>query len=361
MHQADQHIACKGFVVVSDGQGNSAADECGAMFGRASQLINHVENGYCAYMHANAFQYAREDRKFVNLVMDVREEEEAHRNPPVDEFARQYQETSDAVSTGKVSGDCIDDWIDAGTGLASDCDQDEDAQPDMDEMQQKFEDWPLLSESRNHPTVKGIKVKSTAPPTTESWLRKITSSEYKVKGWDKDATRRRQEDAHHTFPGQIWNPNHANFDPESFYDPIDVDGPAYMCPISTCLTRYHRPEDVGFHINEKHLDLKRVCPSCNKSFKKLSGLVSHFEDSSAGSRCQVARSPGYETLLEEVTGGLLTVSKATSQPIYGHKLANDGDASRQPTVGTPQWESPGSGVKDYVYQAMQPKGSSGIF
>ncbi|KAG9823780.1 hypothetical protein KCU77_g15524, partial [Aureobasidium melanogenum] len=70
MHQADQHIVCKGYLIVRDEKGNDHREGCGSIFGRASQLISHIEGGFCAYFKPLALRQEREHKRMIKLILD---------------------------------------------------------------------------------------------------------------------------------------------------------------------------------------------------------------------------------------------------------------------------------------------------
>ena len=109
-------------------------------------------------------------------------------------------------------------------------------------------------------------------------------------------------------------------------------------------------------MRESHAAQRNLCPVCCKDFFRLSLLVAHFEASSAGAKCDVARRPGYSVMLFEITGGLIKAEKALEEPIWDHKLAS-GEPIRpaqEAEIQDKQWVGSGVGVKDYNYRIYPP-------
>lgn len=213
---------------------------------------------------------------------------------------------------------------------------------------------------------------TSTPPATPAklWSTKDTSQRLfgKVKpkaipNWEGiNASHRRskeEDDESNIFRSRFWDPYHTDFRPKFFYRPAEDNklAPPYECPFEICRRRFDTPKKIGDHMRESHAAQRKLCPLCLKNFDKPSGLVAHFEASSAGAKCAVARSPGYSAVLFEVTGGLLEAEKTADEPVYGYQLTaagRDGRPRKVKTKDAEQWDSPGNGVKTYSYRAKSP-------
>ncbi|KAH0091236.1 hypothetical protein KCU96_g7670, partial [Aureobasidium melanogenum] len=403
MHQADQHIVCKGYLVVRDEKGNDHREGCGSIFGCASQLIIHIEGGFCAYFKPLALRQEREHKRMIKLILDDPES-----------FKRNMRGLPNA--TGQPLPREVDD-MSGGVSieLLSQSDHSQfSGQPPLSPQlsstaNQSEGEWPeLLSTdvSQSSQSLKSISISSTddsdssfdyAESISEDTIRvsssaAITDSEdedsmgpttlikpwsipnvpqklferYKAKAianWDAiNASHQRnkeEDDKNNIFTSHFWDPSHTDFQPEFFYCPdvTNDHAPPYQCPFESCKRRFVTPQEVGDHMRESHAAQRNLCPVCLKDFPKLSSLVAHFEASSSGAKCDVARREGYSDILLEMTGGLIQAHKTLDEPIHGYTLEPGSDTAhpaQRSSIEGNQWATEGSGVKDYDYRARSP-------
>ncbi|CAD0090745.1 unnamed protein product [Aureobasidium vineae] len=404
MHQADQHVICKGYLVVRDEEGNDHREGCGSIFGRASQLISHIEGGFCAYIKPMALRQDREHKRMVKLILDDPEG-----------FKRNMRGISDA--TIQPTPREVDDMSGGvGIDLLSQTDHSQISgqpplSPQLSSTASHSEvEWPeLLSSDISHLTksitnvspnstnksessfgcIEGdskdtVSVSSNAPTTCSDDEEDDTAPAMPVRAWSTpnvtqklfghskakvianwDAInaahqRNKEEDEdNNIFVSHFWDPTHTDFKPDFFHCPdvTNDKAPSYQCPFESCKRRFFNPQEIGNHMRESHAAQRNLCPVCLKDFQKLSSLVAHFEASSQGAKCDVARRSGYSAVLFELTGGLIQACKTLEEPVSGYKLQPGSGHTRgaqRSEVKDNQWGSAENGVKDYDYRANSP-------
>jgi hypothetical protein len=404
MHQADQHVVCKGYLIVSDEEGNDHREGCSSIFGRASQLISHIEGGFCAYIKPMALRQDREHKRMVKLILDDPEG-----------FKRNMMDSSDVTvqpaprDTDDMSGGVTIDLL-----SQSDYSQTSGQPPLSPQLSsatsQSEVEWPELlssgasqlsqsvtnlsigsasnselsfdyAESNSEDTASvSSNAATTCSDNEEDAMASATpgkpwsapnvpeklfgrSKTKVIANWDAiNAAHQRnkeEDEDNNIFVSHFWDPSHTDFKPDFFYYPDSTDHTVapYRCPFENCKRRFYTPQKVGDHMRESHAAQRNLCPVCLKDFHKLSALVAHFEASSSGAKCDVARREGYSTVLFEMTGGLIKAHKTLDEPIYGYKLES-GIGRARPAQKTSaeddQWGAAGNGVKDYDYRAISP-------
>ncbi|KAG9690525.1 hypothetical protein KCU95_g6556, partial [Aureobasidium melanogenum] len=402
MHQADQHIVCKGHLIVRDEKGNDHREGCGSIFGRASQLISHIEGGFCAYFRPLALRQEREHKRMIKLILD--DPESFKRNmrglphTPGQPLPREFDDMSGGVSVELLSQSDRSQFSGQpplSPQLSSNGSQSEDEWPqtlntDVSQLSNSLESISISStnshssfvsaESISEDTISVCSsaaftdtgdVDSTAPATpVQPWsipnVPQKLFGRYKAKAianWDAiNASHQRnkeEDDRNNIFISHFWDPSHSDFQPDYFYCPdiTNDNAPNYQCPFDSCKRRFDNPQEVGNHMRESHAAQRNLCPVCLKDFPKLSPLVAHFEASSSGAKCDVARREGYSDILEEMTGGLIKAYKTLDEPISGYKLEPGSDTARparRSSIEDSQWTPAGNGVKDYDYRAVSP-------
>lgn len=409
MHQADQHVVCKGYLIVRDEDGNDHREGCGNIFGRASQLISHIEGGFCAYIKPTALRQDREHKRMVKLILDDPEGFKRNMMGLPDDTVQPTPNDTDSMSGG-VTIDLLSQ---------SDCDQISGQPPLSPQLSLTASpsevEWPeLLSSgvSQLSQSVTNLSVNSANDSANNSELSFDCSTETDsedtislstnvastysddgeddtspaaptrawsapnvpqklfgrsrakaIANWDAISAahqrNKEEDDNNNIFVSHFWDPSHTDFKPDFFYCPDTTNdaAPPYRCPFESCKIRFSTPQRVGDHMRESHAAQRNLCPVCLKDFHKLSALVAHFEGSSSGAKCDVARREGYSTVLFEMTGGLVKAHKTLEEPIYGYKLEPGiGPARPAQKVNTEdvQWGSAKIGVKDYDYRAISP-------
>ncbi|KAI4728700.1 hypothetical protein E4T49_03429 [Aureobasidium sp. EXF-10728] len=403
MHQADQHVVCKGYLIVRDQDGNDHREGCGSIFDRASQLISHIEGGFCAYIKPMALRQDREHKRMVKLILD--DPEGFKRNmrgisdATIQPTPREVDDMSGGVgidllsqlASSEISGQPpMSPQLSAIAGhlevewpepLSSDISQLSQSmtnvtlssiiksEPPFEYTASDNED--VVSQSSNGVTVCSDEEDKTTPTTpVKAWStpnvpQKLFghSKAKAIANWDAiNAAHQRhkeEDEDNNIFVSHFWDPTHIDFKPEFFYCPdvTNDEAPPYRCPFESCKRRFFTPQKIGDHMRESHAAQRNLCPVCLKDFQKLSSLVAHFEASSQGAKCDIARRSGYSAVLFEMTGGLIQAYKTMEEPISGYKLQPGRGPSRRAQrsdVEDNQWRTTGNGVKDYDYRANSP-------
>jgi len=412
MHQADQHVVCKGYLIVRDEDGNDHREGCGNIFGRASQLISHIEGGFCAYIKPMALRQDREHKRIVKLILDDPEGFKRNMMGLPDDTIQPMPSETDSTSGG-VTVDLLSEsdysqingqpplspqlsstasqseveWpelLSSGVsqisqsvtnlsidpvGSADDSVSNSEISFESSSQSDSDDTISLYSNAANTYSDYGEDRTTPAAPT-RAWSapnipQKLfgRSKAKAIANWDAiNAAHQRnkeEDDNNNIFVSHFWDPSHTDFKPDFFYCPDSTNdaAPPYRCPFESCKKRFFTPQRVGDHMRESHASQRNLCPVCLKDFHKLSALVAHFEASSSGAKCDIARREGYSTVLFEMTGGLVKAHKTLNEPIYGYKL-EPGVGPARPAQKTNtedvQWGSGKTGVKDYDYRAISP-------
>ncbi|KAI5205739.1 hypothetical protein E4T39_02888 [Aureobasidium subglaciale] len=412
MHQAEHHIVCKGYSIIRDEDGNDRRDGCGSIFGRASQLVGHIEGGFCAFIQPMALRQDREHKRMIKLILD--DPEGFKKNMMTMPYTpdQPLPKDIDDISGGGVTIDLPSqsDFSQGSgrspsspTSAATEQSPFEDEWPnlpstdiDVDQLSRSMRSYIVrstsevksslnYSESNNEddtsPASNNAATESEdeddTPPATpgpatpgKAWgvpgLSQKLFGHVKKKpviNWDGiNAAHRRnkeEDDKDNIFISHFWDPTHTDFKPEFFYRPDFNDDAVspYQCPFESCTRRFNTPQKVGDHMRISHAVQRNRCPVCLKNFEKLSALVTHFEASFSGAKCDVARRDGYHALLYEVTGGLLDAEREPEQLVYNYKSEaseeGPGVAKKINDEDSP-WASEKNGVKDYTYRVNLP-------
>lgn len=403
MHQADQHIICKGYLIVRDENGNDHREGCGSIFGRASQLISHIEGGFCAYFKPQALRQEREHKRMLKLILA--DTESFKRNmmglpyAAAQLTAREVDDMSGGVSIELLSQSDYNQFSGqpplnpqmSSTASQSEVEWPEMLGTDVSQLSNSMKNISIsstndsdlsfgyaesnsedaMSVSSNAATTDSEDEAHTAssaparPWCTPNVPQKLfgRSKAKAIANWDAiNASHQRnkeEDDSNNIFTSHFWDPTHTDFKPDFFYCPdiTNYAAPPYQCPFESCKRRFITPQEVGDHMRESHAAQRNLCPVCLKDFPKLSSLVAHFEASSSGAKCDVARREGYSDILFEMTGGLIEAHKTSDEPIHGYKLERGNGMVRpaQRSDGEDNhWITPGSGVKAYDYRAKSP-------
>lgn len=411
MHQADQHVVCKGYLIVRDEDGNDRREGCGNIFGRASQLISHIEGGFCAYIKPMALRQDREHKRMVKLILDDPEGFKRNMMGLPDDIIQPRPAETDSTSGG-VTVDLLSESDYNQTNgqpplspqLSSTASQSEVEWPELlssgvSQLSQSFTNLSIDSvdpvDSANNSEQSSeysnesdsddtISLYSNAAITYSDDGEDDTNPAAPSRAWSApnvpqklfgrpkikaianwaaiNAAHQRskeEDDNNNVFVSHFWDPSHTDFKPDFFYCPDNTNeaAPPYRCPFESCKQRFFTPQRVGDHMRESHAAQRNLCPVCLKDFHKLSTLVAHFEASSSGAKCDVARREGYSTVLFEMTGGLVKAHKTLEEPIYGYKLepgVGPARPAQKANTEDVQWGSGKIGVKDYDYRAISP-------
>jgi hypothetical protein len=390
--------------MVQDGQGNSVREECGSVFGLASQLIFHIEGGFCAYIKPMSLKHDREHKHMVKLILD---DPESFKNnmrstpyPPIPLRTRDLTSLRGGIGVDLVSHNASSQisptstsTVHSPSAAASEKTPSEAEWPGLpahgesllsnslkslsigranasgkapSTIHNQINDNDVTSLSSDSTTIGCDDDGSVTPPATPAnpWSTNPVSQQLfgsskaeTVSNWDglsaAHARSKKEDDEYNIFTSHFWDPYHPDFKPHLFYYPSTNKKHAvqpYQCPFETCKNRFATALEVGVHMRDSHAAQRNICPVCMKNFDKLSGLIAHFEASSTGAKCDVARRAGYSEVLFEITGGLIKANEATLEPIYGYKLEDD-NFRPDPAQKT---KTEGNGVKDFDYIASLP-------
>ena len=91
---------------------------------------------------------------------------------------------------------------------------------------------------------------------------------------------------------------------ERFWDAVQQQ---YVCPGYRCKRKFNRARDFQEHLlTSVHAGGEVICPTCLKRFKTTAAWVAHTE--SASKKCDIRNSANFNTVMREITGGLLGTS-----------------------------------------------------
>jgi len=95
--------------------------------------------------------------------------------------------------------------------------------------------------------------------------------------------------------------NSTGFDVERYWDVMQQK---YACPGQRCNRRFNDAKCFREHLlSDAHVGGVVVCPSCLKRFRTAAAWVSHTE--SASKKCDIRNSVDFNTIMREITGGVL--------------------------------------------------------
>jgi len=107
------------------------------------------------------------------------------------------------------------------------------------------------------------------------------------------------------FTSSAWyDPHSTSYTADLFWHPLIEE---YKCPFPFCQSTFRQKFDMEHHLKYTHVVLPNRCPECHKSFKTVTGLVSHFEASVRGSKCFIADRSKFGVVLNELCGGFVDV------------------------------------------------------
>ncbi|KAK5049068.1 hypothetical protein LTR84_005491 [Exophiala bonariae] len=93
-------------------------------------------------------------------------------------------------------------------------------------------------------------------------------------------------------------------DVERFWDAVQQQ---YECPAYRCKRKFNRARDFREHLlSPVHAGGEVICPTCLKRFRTTASWVAHTE--SASKKCDIRNSANFNTVMREITGGLLSTS-----------------------------------------------------
>lgn len=129
-------------------------------------------------------------------------------------------------------------------------------------------------------------------------------------------TRNAQTGATHSsiniFNQRFYDPSIPGFDAEMFFNTIIE---AYVCPHPQCGYQTDTPSGLSAHLQTSHRLTDIRCPSCSKSFNTAQALIAHAESQSR--RCQVRYSEQFNEMIDQFSGGFLSVKREKTYRDFG--------------------------------------------
>jgi hypothetical protein len=113
------------------------------------------------------------------------------------------------------------------------------------------------------------------------------------------------------FTCRFWDPRHADFDSELFQTAQSGALRTYTCPFPTCQLGFDSGLDVASHITAVHVETSKRCAACYRTYESLTALMQHYE------ACRVARSEGFESALDDASGGLISATRVVHARVRG--------------------------------------------
>ena len=160
--------------------------------------------------------------------------------------------------------------------------------------------------------------------------------------------RSRLEDRHtNILYSRFWDPYSKDWAPDMFMNHLTG---RLTCPFQDCGAGYTSKHDIATHLRSRHIEQQKQCKTCYRIFQNLPDLIQHFESSSRGGKCTVARAGNYQKALDEATGGFLTATKVQEEKIWGLQLSQSAVRGQDAAV---TWERP-DGIRSYDYHAQVP-------
>ncbi|KAF2005566.1 hypothetical protein P154DRAFT_518334 [Amniculicola lignicola CBS 123094] len=349
-HKVDQKLTCVG---------------CGETFNRGCLLIEHIEFGHCENISAAQFQGHIVHKHLIKLYLED------------DVARRRFQE-----KIGKFEA-AQDQDEDGGveillTHLDTDVDQSVDAPaiaPEVEEMSpeatkaalhsQPYPPLPstmsqdataTLASGMSRMSVTGDSQSAAGGSTLDA--ASATSSRRIAKAWNSNNstasklfpnakptpapmpvatsvgaldTYEEKKFGHNLMRTRFWDPTSQDWNPEHFRNSVTDQ---YSCPFD-CEQKFTIPSDLNGHILRDHRITKMRCPSCLNHFQSCTALVAHCE--SRGAKCQINKAEDFNTFLDRLTGGFLSVQELT-RPEFVHNPAvtyTDAETGRVETYKPP--------------------------
>lgn len=346
-------------------------EECGAVFGRASQFVNHIEDGYCRYITIQELERERQHKQIVKQIMmdpeTFRKNVQGLKAMEADEtesiaaissiIDTEIEESSggvDLMSQGDASEARMHLAIEPSkTSLASDDQSRERSLTISSEYQDPLsnamaditidsspssidraaptgqcpgnispstsrysEDFPAIGFSTSTAVASStgtlaVNRWATRPNTSATLFPEArpTPPETSAKALAESHKRTQREDARtNLFRSHFWDPTHPDYNIEIFRS---AETGTFKCPFSECKhhTDFVIGVDISHHMRSHHSETNKQCKGCNKKFETLTGLVAHYESSERGGKCRVCKNDGYAKFIDEATGGFLSADR----------------------------------------------------
>ncbi|KAM0253081.1 hypothetical protein ACHAQJ_007403 [Trichoderma viride] len=106
-----------------------------------------------------------------------------------------------------------------------------------------------------------------------------------------------------------YDPNNPSFSAASCY--CEITG-RFNCPKRLCGKTFKTAGGLVGHLKSPiHGNKSYRCPSCLKIFKTLAGITSHAE--AGGSKCRIQDTAHYETFMDQLTAGIVDIERTRYQ------------------------------------------------
>ncbi|GAM88897.1 hypothetical protein ANO11243_069310 [Dothideomycetidae sp. 11243] len=153
--------------------------------------------------------------------------------------------------------------------------------------------------------------------------------------------------AYSLFHTRWYDPHSDDYNPDIFFHPILE---VYKCPFAQCKETFNLHVEMETHLRYQHVVTKNTCPSCLKTFDRVSDLIRHFEASLRGSRCWIANAVDFAKILDDVTGGFVDVIRNPSSErlIGARRVPGEEGALTIRRVGK------GDGVREMLFEGSLP-------
>ncbi|GAB7345675.1 hypothetical protein MBLNU457_3958t2 [Dothideomycetes sp. NU457] len=285
-HQALHDIPCKGHgTIFNAGIGRMNEGNCTKVFDRPSALIAHYERNECEFISHQDFQIARQQKYIAKQIMH-----------DADHFSLQIEQSRALQDEGGVP--LLDEDIPRSFGapLKPKIQPPNIIDADVPISRATNEGWPRVRSAQNG--------KSKVPQTeTDALTRRLQNVHI-----GNEHVKSKEEIMENLLVTRWWDSTSTDYQPDLFFHPLIE---AYKCPFAGCQVKFLEQVGIDDHLRKAHVLPPITCPCCRRGFDTVQALVSHFEGSSRGAKCAVAKSSKYGKILDEVTGGFLDVEKVT--------------------------------------------------
>jgi len=403
-HQASQEIHCKGEGPIFDAAvGEMVHGHCNAIFKSASELVYHFESGQCQYITRPDIHTERNQKHVVKQIMEE-----------PDTFAKIIDE-SKAADEGKAyrsdsSGKSRSVSPPGGVGLEAFpplvpvvagakqsvfLKESHEELEDLAQQVQRFSEMALTgrpwgaadvtkalpSSATNTGTAPAGTTTSTGPMVAQAAPQASTRSTYSdgeewpanpSKVWPSLSTMANNSaiqksaaysslttDQTNLFHSRFWDPSHVDYNPDLFFNTTEEN---FICPFPGCGDGYSTRHQWETHMRSFHANraARIECPQCGKRFKNVTALVQHFEASmrNAGTKlgegCLVARRSDFKRIMDEVTGGFVSVTKSAEEVMVGYKSDGKKIVKVDDTKEVGYWGEKEPGVQTMKFEGSKP-------
>ncbi|KAL9096840.1 MAG: hypothetical protein Q9165_000804 [Trypethelium subeluteriae] len=299
-HPVDQNIVCK---------------DCGVKFVRAAAYVRHIESGHCR-KNANSHHQLEANKQHKHIVRKILE------NPEQFNFRVGARPGMDIVNF-EDDDDEEDSETTGGVSIETAFDEDEEQKrvtyeslrptrpvvdlmsfDDKDESHQKPSSkgkWPTPAEAA------GADEGSINEPHVAKAIKSLQEWESALAFKDQEHRASNEGNLMQFENARIYNPDSRSYDPYRFWD---TQFQAFRCPYPECdenkRRRYDSAMEITQHMVDEHTVNRIRCPTCFKHFQTSAALMSHCE--AATGRCRIQRTRDFGVLIDNLSGGFLTLS-----------------------------------------------------